>query len=517
MAYNSDNCKRVVGAAEEVVIINAKRGNHSRDTQLAAGAFIIALGDDVTRLVFHRLPISGRISASHVCAFWRWLAVGDPLLWTTLHGPRTVIPVLWSRAGSAPVDVWLNFLESAIDDILSCLSAHLSRMRSLNITTRGYEVDVEDWQRILDALCQPAPSLSRLHLEGPYDPTCVRGVFPSAALQPRGTASRIQKLALIRTAGLDFSLLPPTLTHLALGDTSWCECRLTFRELQTLLRQCPGLRDLWLNVQADMSYAELDKASRPPLALRKLTLALDMDTELPLTQRVLEYLAHDGIHFVDVYNAESDPAHGIFHDVQASSMSIQIAKYFVSHCADVTVTDTSNRLRRVSAANYLELRQSPRLWDTLTTLTVYGDPVKQLARPPPPVPRLVTLRVFWSRNRLYRTIDSIAPWRLIHEGLWQCPALRVLELAVGTPAGQHEERRSQAGPVVIILSTILHFVARELSSGDVERVILRGGFNVLLNLGTHEQIPFELRTDLSPVTIPRLDTDPVFNGFDRDV
>ncbi|KZV78714.1 hypothetical protein EXIGLDRAFT_847235, partial [Exidia glandulosa HHB12029] len=140
--------KRVIGVPDEVVVISAERGNLSHDKQLAAGARIVLLGEDVIRLVFHHLCLRDCITVSHLCVYWRWLAVGDPFLWTELNGNPAVIPVLWARSGAVPIHATLRIDEKTSAEVSTCLRENVSRFKEL-----------------LRLICQPVPYLKRLHLE----------------------------------------------------------------------------------------------------------------------------------------------------------------------------------------------------------------------------------------------------------------------------------------------------------------------------------------------------------------
>ncbi|KZV78712.1 hypothetical protein EXIGLDRAFT_847230 [Exidia glandulosa HHB12029] len=202
---------KIRGVAKEVVVISPERRDRSYAAQLASGAGIVALGDDVTRMVFELLPFSSCIASSHVCAYWRALAVSDPLLWTVLDGDPALIPVLWARAGpDTAIDVCLDSGESSLEDVVSCISNNLQRMTGLRVLVPNTDVQPAEWTNVLNTLSRPAPRMRQLHLAAPSTEP-----YMSCSLARLGPMRHLQELALLRTDGLDFTLLPATLTSFA--------------------------------------------------------------------------------------------------------------------------------------------------------------------------------------------------------------------------------------------------------------------------------------------------------------
>ncbi|KZV90746.1 hypothetical protein EXIGLDRAFT_113359 [Exidia glandulosa HHB12029] len=125
-------------------------------------------------MVFGKLLLRDCVAVSHICAYWRWLAVNDPLLWTALAGSHARIPVLYARVGSTTaIDVQLDLRGDALDDIVSCISGYRPheeyptdyRRRSPR-TSRGMEESVGLAQKPRTVLTASYPRLSRSLPEG---------------------------------------------------------------------------------------------------------------------------------------------------------------------------------------------------------------------------------------------------------------------------------------------------------------------------------------------------------------
>ncbi|KZV90769.1 hypothetical protein EXIGLDRAFT_837599 [Exidia glandulosa HHB12029] len=357
------------GRFTEVVVVSAARRIMSYDAQLAAGARVVTLGVDVTRLVFRLLSLKMCVVVSHVCAYWRWVAAGDPLLWTTLNGSPVALPVMWARAGSTThIDVRISFRGSMGADVSPCIIEHLSRMTSLKVFARGAEALPKPdllWNDVLQALCRPAPRLIRLLLEGPRwrNPQTPTEIFPSTAF---AFMSSLRQISLLQ------------LKEFKLGRT------------------IRGGYNTWR-----------------------------------IIPRVLNYLEAARMDHVNVCHLGDEPVLGILNDFVVHTMSLLPTTFYRGTC-DLLVVDLDGRLRRIRGANFERLDNFPGLWQSLATLTVCGDLTNPLPRPPPPTPSLQLLRIFFRRGRYPRTQDNITLWKTGDES-WQCPALTTVEFALTFP------------------------------------------------------------------------------------
>ncbi|KZV78713.1 hypothetical protein EXIGLDRAFT_847233 [Exidia glandulosa HHB12029] len=423
-----------LGGDEEAVVICSKRRALSYDTQLVARAHIVTLGDDVKRMVFGKLLLRDCVAVSHICAYWRWLAVNDPLLWTALAGSPARIPVLYARIGSTTaIDVQLDFRRDALDDIVSCISGYFDRMKSIRLITEdGRRVRAAVWRRVLDLLSSPGQSLQRLHLQnGDFIP-------PTFALAARGTTSRLRELVLLGILIPDFSLLPATLVSFAYGSpTCDCNVQLAFRDLQTILRTCPALKDLWLSVALPVKFAEIDCAHPPTVQLHRLWLNVMSDTTV--TQQLLNFMTCRNMHHVDVCHFEDDLVHEVMQNLEGHVISILPSTMWDDNVCDIVATDSGDRSRYIRGAELEQMRTYPLLWSSLVSLTMCGDIKDRLEHPPPHSPCLQSLRLLYhpisDLRATARTIDPVQPWKLDNSD-WQCPNLHTVEFALSSCGSQ---------------------------------------------------------------------------------
>ncbi|KZV90745.1 hypothetical protein EXIGLDRAFT_837586 [Exidia glandulosa HHB12029] len=495
---------------KEVAVISTERRNLSQDAQLAAGARVVALGDDVTLLIFHSLRLSDRITVSHVCAFWRALALGDPLLWTpALHSRRSsAFPLLWSR--TAPVAIEVNLDIAPVKgprNALTCLSHDISRITKLTITASAY-ISVPEWTPVFETLCQPARALTHLRIEG-QSSGLEYWTIPSAAFLDGGAASRLQELVLHRVTISDFSVLPTTLRSLTY------EPDISVPEVYALLRQCSRLQCLWVNISLD-AFPDHQPTPPPPLQLQRLILCPD-EFDAEFLQPVLDHLrVLECVHAIDLFNTYKYPLHGILRDFDAQEMTIQRTSKLEVDC-DVTVIDSMTRFRRIRAANsYTLYHEFPMLWERLTTLTICGHLFTAFERPPS-VPRLELLRLFYPCDREERTVEDIYPWQSGWEGhtmdRWYCPSLRTVEFALATWPDD-DSGRSGVEPIVLLSTAITNLVVDGLSRGSVRTVIVRGdGLRVQSGDDEHRSQSFSLLFDTNPFSVSLFYTDPFFRGY----
>lgn len=497
------------------MVVSAARRIASYDAQLAADAWVVKLGIDVTRLVFRLLSLEMCVVVSHVCAYWRWVAVGDPLLWTTLNGSPVALPVMWARAGlTTHIDVRISFRGSMGEDVSSCIIEHLSRMTSLKALARGAEALPKPdrlWNDVLQALCRPAPRLIRLLLEGPRwrNPQTATEIFPSTAF---AFMSSLRQLSLLQVAVSDFTLLPPTLTSFAYGDPGGGSViHLTFADLRNILETCSSLRRLRLCVDLDILHPELDEAPPVPQQLKEFKLGRTIRggyNTWRIIPRVLNYLEAARMDHVNVCHLGDEPVLGILNDFVAHTMSLLPTTFYRGTC-DLLVVDLEGRLRRIRGANFERLDNFPGLWQSLATLTVCGDLTNPLPRPPPPTPSLQLLRIFFRRGRYPRTQDNITLWKTGDES-WQCPALTTVEFALAFPLAN----QPTVQPITMPFRAVRHLVTGELASSRVTSVIVTRR-DLTISSEPGERCSFSLQVDKRDHYISVVDTALGFDEFDE--
>jgi len=101
----------------------------------------LSLPLDLVFIVFHQLPPSCRIRATHVCSQWRAFPTKLPLLWSEIPGGSSIdcLATFLARAEGVPVDVNQLLVQSDEDPKLELVAAQLHRIRSLELLLNGAE------------------------------------------------------------------------------------------------------------------------------------------------------------------------------------------------------------------------------------------------------------------------------------------------------------------------------------------------------------------------------------------
>ncbi|KZV90749.1 hypothetical protein EXIGLDRAFT_837587 [Exidia glandulosa HHB12029] len=493
---------------QEVVPISAERRNQSFDDQLAAGARVISLGDDVTQLVFSHLTLGECIVISHVCAYWRCLALADPFLWTELKGNAAIAQVLWARSGVMPVDATMMLTEDTITEVLTIIPQNLSRMVGLGVITRAaHSPPLMAWSEVLHILCQSAPLLERLHLERPdwWMRSPRPPIFP-LRFRPSVHAPRLRTLAILNMVITNFSWLPSTLTSFAYGASGNGRILLTGPELHAIL-QCRSLENLWLSVVAGtISHAEIFAAGPASVSLKRLRLGPHWKgAALPL----LDYIGHQSLQNIEFYDSLEFRPSSVLDSFQGHHMVIHPTTASRGDC-NIVVSDSENRTRHIRATRLRLIAHYPSLWESLASLTLCGDTDALSDYWYPPVPRLGVLTLFYHRATAQRTLDPILLCKDDVPGGWDCPALHTLVFALASPSESGPDAQALK-PINLPAKAVLRFVTDVLSSADVIRILVRGdGWRLTSEYGV---LPSSFEIERMAEPIAAIEPDMVFRGF----
>ena len=248
------------------------------------------LGSDLPR------SIQDLVSVSHVCKFWREVAVTTPDLWTEINMTNLeAVEIFLERSGAVPLNVELR---SANEDILQTVAAHAHRFRRFSVSTPR-----NPRYNPFAALRKPAPLLERLEISYPLD------FQPYTVFNDQ--APRLRELTIF-TSGpwLKNQLGNLTSLHLTLRDAVLPYSQ--FLPFFDMLRRCPALEEMfvWWNT---WSMAPPTSTTRPPTIplhrLRKLLLRSFRIENIQYLLHSLE-LVNNGIaiHLSDV-NLEGDEEH----------------------------------------------------------------------------------------------------------------------------------------------------------------------------------------------------------------
>jgi hypothetical protein len=184
---------------------------------------IALLPSEVLTRVFHFLsleepPCSGGqnlawIRVTHVCRFWRQVALGDLSLWARISGVPTnteLISEMLARARNMPLDIhtYLDGMSSP-EVLLAMFSPHLFHTRELRLQF-GSMLPSANFQ---DICSQEAPTLEHFELHSIY--------FPIIIQELEGTTLFNGKAPRLRTFSLFLVFIPWSL--IPRGQLTWLE------------------------------------------------------------------------------------------------------------------------------------------------------------------------------------------------------------------------------------------------------------------------------------------------------
>jgi len=189
-------------------------------------------------LVRDSASTSSWISLTHVCRHWREIALGTPLLWTSIpveRGPAFLRACL-ARSSDVLVDVIFRHSLSNIDCLLGDLGSHAGRVRMLKVLVLSDDAA----EKLLQDVVAPALRLEDLAFQ--RQTPSLNSTIPPLALPDRDW-SNLRRLQLKGIALPKHSSPMMNLTSLVLSNVI-AGARLALEEMLDKLSKCPRLEYL---------------------------------------------------------------------------------------------------------------------------------------------------------------------------------------------------------------------------------------------------------------------------------
>ncbi|KAF8486844.1 hypothetical protein DFH94DRAFT_841313 [Russula ochroleuca] len=248
---------------EQVKAVNAaKQLLHSQLTRRNTLAPISLLPPEILAGVFHFLVFEdpacfrgqnlGWIRATHVCQFWRQVALDDSSLWTTISGISAnteLISKMLARARNAPLNIDIHLDGASGREVLRMFPPHFSHICALCL--HGPSILYSGGVRgIYSLLSREAPALEHFELRVPVN-SPITLWNPGVTTLFKGQAPRLRTFSLSQVL-MPWSHIPCCqLTQLKIvlfkeistTDVSSCG---DLNQLINLLVSCPGLEILVL-------------------------------------------------------------------------------------------------------------------------------------------------------------------------------------------------------------------------------------------------------------------------------
>ena len=198
------------------------------------------------------------VSVTHVCKFWRQVAIDTPDLWSEIHMTNLeAVDTFLERSRTTPLNVDLN---SAYEDVLRSVGSHTHRLRHLSLSasrSRGYDP--------FATLTNPAPLLERLVI------SCLADLQPRVLFDDQ--VPRLRELKIFASSlWLKTRFANLTSLHLTLYDSTRTHSQ--FLPFLDMLRRCPTLEEMyiWWNLYDIVPPTTAQTPTVPLPRLRKLLL-----------------------------------------------------------------------------------------------------------------------------------------------------------------------------------------------------------------------------------------------------
>jgi hypothetical protein len=210
---------------------------------------ISLLPPEILARVFHFFALEeqnlGWIRATHVCWFWRQVALDDSSLWATISGNSTntkLISEMLARASDAPLDINIDFGGASGQEVLLMFPPHLSHTRKLRL----YGLSMLHSDIVRDIYSREAPTLEHFEL-GVSDTSLIIFRDLGGTTLFKGQAPRLRTLFLSQVL-IPWSLIPRgQLTQLTIG---------LFREVS--IYDVPSHRNLYQLIDLLVHCPELE-------------------------------------------------------------------------------------------------------------------------------------------------------------------------------------------------------------------------------------------------------------------
>ena len=237
----------------------AKQFLHSQLARRNALTPIYVLPPEVLALVFHFLVFEdpacsreqnlGWIRATHVCRFWRQVALDDSSLWATISGISAnivLISEILARSRNAPLNINIRLGGRSGREVLRMFPPHLSHTRELRL----HGPSMRHTDRVRRIYSREAPALEHFELMVPVESSITFRDSGGTTLF-KGQAPRLRTFSLSQVL-IPWSLIPRgQLTRLKIvlfNEASSTNIHLCgdLDQLIDLLVNCPGLEVLAL-------------------------------------------------------------------------------------------------------------------------------------------------------------------------------------------------------------------------------------------------------------------------------
>lgn len=237
--------------------------------------------------------IQDLVSITHVCRFWRQVAINAPDLWNKINTTNLeAVDTFLERSGAVPLSVDLRPLDR---EILLAVTPHVHRFRQFSLSAPRDP----DYNPFV-TLTKPAPLLERLGIN-----------YPAVDFGPYvlfdDQVPRLRELEMF-TNGVWLQNQLGNLTSLDLTLRDTVSPRSNFPAFLDMLRRCPVLEEmvLWWNIW-DVAPAEPNRSPTVPLhRLRKLLLRSFSTGNIKYLLRSLAFMTNEVAIHLNAVNLETE-------------------------------------------------------------------------------------------------------------------------------------------------------------------------------------------------------------------